>query len=268
MMKIGIEGLDKTIAHFSRMNKQVRFATAVALTRTAKDVEKKGLEEFRRVFDRPTPFTMRSLRTKPAKPADLTAEVFVKDKEIRAGVSSATILAQHFSGGGRIHKQLEKTLRDQGFISAGEFVAPGGAAKLDRYGNMNKGQIVQILSQIGVRVAGYDSSPTQSKRSRRNVQRAGVIFWSFGPNGMKGKPLVDKKSGISYGYTGRNGRANHLPRGAWIREGETVKPVLIVIKSPSYKRVLDLDAITAPVVAARFNKHFADAFVQTIATAR
>lgn len=259
--------ISHALAALTGQQKQVKFATAVALTRTAKDVEAATYAEFRRVFDRPTPMTMKSLRTKPAKAQELWARVYVKDRALggKNPNSAAEIFSHHFTAGQRIRKQLEYVLADNGFITASERVVPGGAAKLDRYGNMSRGQIVQILSQIGVRRAGYDSSPTSSKRSRRNVAQAGQIFWSYGA-AAKRRPLVDKASGITYGFAG--GAASHLPRGAWVRAGRTVRPLLLVVSGAAYRRRIDFDAIAARVIAQKFDSHFVSAMEMALRTAR
>lgn len=267
MIKVQINGLDRIKANLSGMSKQVNYATAVALTKTAKLVEKEVYDEFRRTFDRPTPTLMRSLRTKTANKFDLTARVYVKDRPLggKNPNSMADLLAHQFSGGSRIHKQLESVLRQQGLINAGQFVAPGSAAKLDRYGNMSRGQIVQILSQIGVRRAGYDSTPTKSARSKRNLAAAGRIFWSYGKTGSR-KSLVDKATGITYGHTGGSG--NHLPAGAWVADGRSVKPLLVVISAPSYRRRIDLDAIGQRVINRALQDEFDRAWGEALRSAR
>lgn len=247
--------------------KQIPFATALALTRTAKAAQKQLKDEFKRVFDRPTPYTMNSLWTKTAKPNDLTAMVYMKDKAIGGGqyLSSAELLGHHFGGGPRERKRLEYRLQQNGFIESSEYIVPGQAAKLDRYGNMNRGQIVQVMSQIGIKNMGSDSSPTTSKRSRRNVAKAGVIFWSHGPQANR-RALIDKATGISYGWTG--GAASRLPKGAWMRNGRSVKPIMLVVKRVSYKKRIDMTAIVQRVADEEFPKQFNAALRRAIETAR
>lgn len=273
MIKVKIEGLDKTLAHLAGMQKQVRYATAVALTRTAKRAQAATADEMRSKFDRPTRTTMKSMFVKPATKANLEAMVYVKDKPFggKNPFSMAELLKHQFTGGSRIAKQLELILRRDGFLLAGEFVVPGAAAKLDSYGNMNRGQIVQILSQIGVRTAGYDSSPTKSKRSRRNVARAGQIFWSAGTTGNIGKVTQHFDKAGNFAYTtqeGRGGKVSHLPKGAWMRAGRSVKPLMIVIKSQRYRQRINLDRIARQAIDRHFNAEFDQAFADAMRTAR
>lgn len=251
----------------SRVAKQVPYATAVALTRTAQAAQKDVAWEFSRKFDRPTPTVMKGLWVKSATRASLEAMVYVKDRPLggKNPFSLAQVLAHEFSGGGRLAKQLEFVLRRDGFIGADEFVVPGAAAKLDRYGNMSRGQIVQILSQIGVRSAGYDSTPTGSRRSRKHVAATGGIFWSRGTQSTR-TPVVDQATGITYGY--RGGSASHLPKGAWARDGRGVKPLLIVISAPHYRRRIDMARIVGVTVAREFDAQFSTALAQAMKTAR
>jgi len=271
MIKVEIQGIDKTLANLAGMQKQVRFATGVALTRTAKLAQVAVADEMKAKFDRPTRTTMKSLWIKPATKANLQAMVYVKDRPLggKNPYSMAEILKHQFAGGARIAKQMELILRREGFLQQDEFVVPGAAAKLDSYGNMSRGQIVQILSQIGVRAAGYDSNPTKSKRSRRNVATAGKIFWSLGTSGTgKAKPLIDKATGIAYGFAGRVGAVSHLPKGAWMRADRSVKPLLIVIKGQRYRKRIDMERIAQEQVARHFNVEFDQAFAEAMRTAR
>ncbi len=226
-------------------DKQVRFATAVALTRTAKDVERALQAELRSEIDRPTPYTLKSTYTDVAKPAKLEATVWFKNRNLgKNRRSSSDILGHLFSGGTRQHKALEEWLMRAGYISPGEFVAPGDAAKIDQYGNLSRGQIAQILSQLK---AGADPTQyaTKSKRSQRKQQRAGVMFWS---------------------------RGGKLPRGVWMRHsfgfGSAVKPILIVVGRPDYGVMFDLDELGRRVSRAKFDGHFREALRMALATAR
>lgn len=58
---------------------QAPFATAVALTELAKQVQAAEVKNMEAVLDRPTPFTLRSIRIKPALKDMPEAMVFVQD---------------------------------------------------------------------------------------------------------------------------------------------------------------------------------------------
>lgn len=247
MLKIEIKGLDKTLAHIAGMGKQVQFATAKALTQTAKNVQTAVVREMETAFDRPTPYTLRSLFLKPAKPAELVAIVGLKDRAgSKAAMPPVELLAHQFRGGGRAWKGLERYLQRAGLIGAGEFVAPGAGARLDAYGNMSRGQIAQLMSQLRIGIDPYQHA-SKSARSRRNVKKAGRVFWARG-----------------------NARDAHLPRGAWIDAGPSVglRPLLLVVSRPSYRRRIDLERIAREVVAREFAPAFNAAFADAIRTAR
>jgi hypothetical protein len=263
-VKVDAGGVIKSLGN---TEKQVHAATMIALTKTAKHAQKAMYDEFRQQFDRPTPTVMKSLFVDPAKKDTLAARMYLKDRALggKNTRSMSEILAHHFVGGGRQHKQLEDVLRSYGYLDAGDMIVPGAAAKMDRYGNMNRGQITQILSQIGLVRGGFDSSPTSSRRSKRNVARAGVIFWSGGPMSSRRK-LVDKASGIAYGTTGTG--ATNLPKGAWMRAGRSVKPLWIVVKGTSYRRRFDFMRTGQAAVDRHFGNEFEAALRYVKATER
>lgn len=259
--------MDGAIKMLGKLEKQTRVATMIALTKTAGHTKRLMVDEFKANFDRPTPSALKSFFVDPAKKDKLWSKVYMKDKAIggKNGRSSAEILGHHFEGGQRTRKALENLLTQYGLMGPGELVVPGSAAKLDRYGNMSRGQINQILSQLKIIRAGFDNSPTGSRRSERNVARAGVMFWSNGPQGKK-VPVIDKATGIEYGYTG--GARNHLQKGAWVRMGAGVRPLLLVISAASYRRRFDMQRTGQAAVDRYFATEFDTALAKVKATER
>lgn len=61
------------------IEKQARFATAVALTQTAKDAQASVTQALTQIFDAPTPFTQKAVAITPARKDSLVAWVFAKD---------------------------------------------------------------------------------------------------------------------------------------------------------------------------------------------
>jgi hypothetical protein len=208
-------------------NRQVRFATALALSWTARDAQAEIKREIRRVFDRPTPFTLNSTFVRYATRTKLQAEIGIKDF---ASKSKPPILwlSPEIYGGGRPFKQLEFLLIRAGLLRSGEFVVPGEGAKLDSYGNMSRGQIQQILAATQTAFDVQQRSTAASKRRHRIVQRIFAL---------------------------RERRGKLLP-GVYIRNGRGVSPLLLFVRAPHYMVRLAFDRIVQRVVSERFVRQY------------
>ena len=119
--------------------KQVPFATARALTATAKAVELAEKAEIRQVFDNPVPFTQRGVGITPATKQKLVAVVFLKREQ------SAYLDAQ-IKGGARKRKPFEARFsKEQG--QPVPSAVPGSGANLNQFGNLSKAQIERLGRQ-------------------------------------------------------------------------------------------------------------------------
>lgn len=111
----------------SRLHRrQLPFATAAALTDTAKDAQSDAVDEMSRVFDRPTPFTKRGVGVRAARKTRLVARVFIKDRQ-------ADYLGIQVRGGTRYPKRRA-------------ILVPANA-RLNRYGNMSRNQVARLLAR-------------------------------------------------------------------------------------------------------------------------
>lgn len=125
MIKLEIKGLDKTVANLAGMSKQLRYATAVALTKTARAVANEMPAVLDKYLDKPTPFTKRGLFVTAANKQNLTAVVGFRDRQ-------ASYLKWQIEGGSR--PPARKALK-----------LPS-AIRLDQYGNIPKGVIAQLVA--------------------------------------------------------------------------------------------------------------------------
>ena len=138
--------LEATISKFARIaGDQMPYATAVALTRTAKLAKEELERQLPSLIDNPTAYTMRGFRLYPATKRKLLAEVDFRVAMGR-GTQGRDYLSPLVYGGERKLKSFERSLQRTGLLPPGSAAVPGSGAKLDAHGNMNRGQIVQILS--------------------------------------------------------------------------------------------------------------------------
>lgn len=255
MMVIKVQdNFDEVLRRMNGFEKQLPFAMVVALNRTANDVKAAEVAEIRRVFDRPTPYTLRSLYTSRATKEKLQAEVWLKDDRAGSGTPATRYLLPQIEGGLRGNKGFERLLQRAGIMEPGERAVPADGARLDPYGNMSRGQIVQIISQLKAQgTAGYSLNASNAKRSV--AKRASQQYFA-------------SQGTTSY----RRGEARqHLPRGVWLRKktagGSTLMPVLLFTRRDRYAKRFDFFGVGQRTVAARFPFHFDAAATLAINTA-
>lgn len=222
--------------------KQARFAAAVALTRTAKQVGAKLDSEMKSALPGAGPYTTteRAQFVKPATTANLEATVGLKDKKPARGTSPAMLTKEHFTGGRRGNKPMEVAMRAAGVLPDGWIVIPGAGMKLDRFGNPPRQAVAEVLGAI-----------------KRNVA---VV-------GRRGKTTVAKSYFVV--PPGGSPRADHLAPGIWRRiNNRAISPVFLFVSAASYPRRIDLPKIARAVVNKVFANEFAKAYRQALATAR
>lgn len=250
-MKILIEttGFVALTRKFEVSEQQVAFATALALTRTAEAARVAVQQEMTRVFDRPTPFTLRALRIVPATKSKLEAQVLFKDLGGKSLADAKTRYGQQVFGGQRVVKAFERRLRKIGLLGVNEEAVPGQGARLDAYGNMQRSQIVQILSWFeAFGEAGYtanSTAETRRKRAEGTKQRRGERYFL-----KRDKPGRGIYRSVQTGF-------------GWV-----IQPVLMFVRRSSYRRRLDFDRVVEGVVREQLPRWFADAAKQAMRSAR
>lgn len=245
MIEINVKhNFDRTIKLLNAdLRKQVPFATAKTLNKMADYVKRATISEMKQKFDRPTPFTLNSLFIRYATKNKLSARVYVKDRELAKSKALSESIGHQFGGGPRIRKRLEFWFTQAGYITSSEYLVPASGAKLDAYGNMSRGQIAQVLSQLQ---AGSDATSFRTGSARSKAKRAASgYFWS---------------------------RGGQLKRGVWQRfgfaAGGAVKPILIVSKAPIYKQRIDIDKLANQIISRDFDAEFKKQFNEAVRTAR
>ena len=246
-ISVNIKGLDALKNQLTnQVKKNIQFATAKALTKTAVLVKEAEINEMRDVFDRPKPNTLNSLYIKPATPASLTATVGIKDFAGK-GIPASKYLAAQIKGGSRRLKRFEKALQSVGALPPGYRAVPGDAAKMDAFGNMQGGQIVQILSFFkAFPEAGYKANMTDKRKARL-------------ARGTKKTP------GFAY-FCGRPG--DRLPLGIWQRFNTGIKPVIIFVPSTSYEAIFDFEYVARSTVNKVWHEEFTKALSGALSPTR
>ena len=163
--------LDDALASLARLGKGLgERALADALNHTANQARLALRVEMQSVFDRPTPWTLNSVRVLQAKPNNLEATLWVKDEKDGAskGYAPEDWVAPQVFGGRRQQRAAEGWLRQARILPPDRFVVPGAGARLDAYGNIHRGHMMQILSGLkALNRSGSDHSATDSRRSLR-----------------------------------------------------------------------------------------------------
>jgi len=185
--------------------RQIPFATAQALNDTVEDLREHHRMILPVIFDRPTRYTLNSLRVlKASTRRDLVAGIYFKE----SNRSGKHYLMPQVDGGGRPHKQFERWLIQRGIMASNEYAVPASGLKLDAYGNVSGSVITSILSQL---YASPDAHQWETARSRKRA----------GPS--RNRYFVPQPG-------------SSLRRGIWRRKGKkTIEPVFVFVSAVAYQ---------------------------------
>lgn len=235
----GLKQLRDELTQFS--DRRFAAAMATALTRTAVATRDAVQQEALTALDRPTPYTIRQLRYTAASAANLSAVVGFNIESVQditgrpiryqaalpGETQASKYLPPNIEGGSRGNKRFELALQQVGAMPRGWFAVPAEGAQIDAYGNMSRGQIKQILSQLGAAALVAGSSQNTTSRTRIAAQRrAGGQFFAVLP-----------------------GARTSLKPGIYQREfaGRNITPVLIYVRATSYRPRYDFFGVAQRV---------------------
>lgn len=239
MIKVRLEGVEHLKRILASGSKQVRFATAVALTRTSKGLQQDLGQELASRLESASPYTRNSTFSTGAKPANLQAVVGIKDKKPSRGTSPATILKEHFTGGRRGNKPFEVALMAMGVMPKGYRAITASGIKTDAYGNPTRAAIGELLGGL---------------KSRMNIV------------GKASK----RKGATTVGYFAiQPGARSHLAPGVYKRINmRAIQPMLVFVPAAGYARRFHLPKLADRYVSRHFQPLFEAAYAQAVATAR
>lgn len=228
-IKVTTTGLDGALRTIANLQKQTRFATAAALTRTAKAVKDAMPAALDRSLDRPTTFTKRGLYVRGATPARLVAEVGFMDRQ-------ASYLKYQIAGGTRTP-------------TARGIKLPGNI-ELNSFGNIPRGMVDKLKAAAQ---SGQLSTAIGRKLGAGNRRKGSAPIRLF-----YGKPTgrgwEKAPMGIWRRVPGSPGK---------------LVPVIVFEDTPArYKPRFDFHREAQRVVRVEWDRQFAAAFAEAMRTAR
>ncbi len=237
--------------------RQIPFATVLALNEVARQAQREVNQQMSRSFNRPTPFTLTATWVRRANKTTLQAEVLLKDESFKS-TPATKWLAPEVYGGVRPFKRYELALHRAGILPTGMFTVPGQGAKLDGYGNMSRGQLIQILAWFrAFAETGHHANTTDKGRQRLS----------------KGSTARAKKyrPPTSYFAVGREGRGGRQP-GIYLRRGRAheapVTCVLLFVKRFGYRVRLPFHETVERTAKVGFEAAFELGMARAMSTAR
>lgn len=243
----GLEKVQKQLAALS--GPQLRDAQAKAINDTAFHVRKVMQAEAARVFDRPTPYVLRSFLFEKATPDKLQATVLPTYYGGK-GVDPQKILRAQEAGGARRDKRSEAALRRVGILPSGYQTAipatpyPGSS---DGRGNLRGAFLVQLISYF----QAFGEQGYRANMSKKGIKKLA------GQGEMNGyKTTWGVVYFVSYGKQ-RGNQASHFAPGIWARSGmhgADVKPVLMFVRAGSYRPIFSMERVAK---AADANEYMA-----------
>lgn len=247
---------------------QVRYAASRAINAALRVGLQAEQQRMGAVFDRPTPYTLRGgVSVKPSDKANLVGELAIATVATGENVPPGKPLLAEVRGGARRLKRSEVLLQRAGLLPQGWLTVPGRGAKMDGYGNIQRGQILQILSWFAaypetnsragrVRNSMRDNSTAagRAKRAAGTRNRAGLEYFAVQPGG---------RGGLSPGIYARQTAGKRFT-------GPVVRPraVLVFVQRTQYAKRFDFVATAQQAIATALPEAFTTAFRQALETAR
>lgn len=241
--------LPELVSQAGQVPELVTEAGRRAVNATARTGRQAVYDAMRRVFDRPTPYALQALKLQESQPgAELAAAVMVKGRQdvSGSGIPAQSFLRAEIQGGARRWKRFEVALLKAGHLPRGWYAVPGKGARLDQWGNMSRGQVVQVMSYLqlfgvarpargerAARAAGYRANSTEKSRARLKAGTAS----RFGLEFVLSSPLqAFRRGGLPFGiYSRQNNTRTTRTAGP----PASLLPVVLFVKAARYRVRLD-----------------------------
>lgn len=214
---------------------QFPFALSKALNDAAFQARGVHQDEIKRVFDRPTPFTVRGVLYTKSTKRKLVSKTFLRDEGVIYPAGPAAYLHPNITGGERPQKRFERRLSTQNILPKGWVTVPGTAERLNQYGNLTRGRITQILGDVNA------------------FSEEGFNKATPGARGM---------------FVVRAGSRGRLAPGVWLRQRKKVRPVMLFVPHARYRPQYDFEGVSDQFNKQRFPAIFANAVDYALKTAK
>lgn len=260
-IKIDVSGLEKVKKQLATLSgQQFNQAMAETLNMVGGRLRKETVAEMNRVFDRPTRYTLQSVRATHLATAQNLNTTIAPTYMGGKGIDPQKFLRAQAEGGPRRDKRAEVAFRRVGILPSGmQMVIPDTPFKgsADAYGNLKGSFIVQLISYFqAFGEQGYRANMTQKRKDKIADRRSySSLYNKQTYRGVMGHEFfVVNRNGQMVGVHDRMVRTAHLEPGIWARSsrhGSTgiygIWPVVVFTKSGNYKKRLDMDAIVQRV---------------------
>lgn len=245
-IKVKLEGFDKVLAQLNGAAKQVNFAASRALNTTAFAINNRLKKEMASTFKGgATDYTLRAFEVEKADKSNLSAEVRLRTDSKGAALPYNKALAHLFTGGRRRFKLLEGWLRARRLLPSGLTIAPGSGMPLDRYGNMRKEALREMLGVIGTQ---RPNLRVYQKTGKGKAQKAVGYFVVLPGDKTKKHPGIYKRV-----ETGTS---------------SAVLAMVFYVDPVNYRKFINLDKLGREVIAKTFNPAFSKELAAALASAR
>jgi hypothetical protein len=258
-VKVDLKGVNKMLDGLAK--DQIPFAAAYALTQTVKAAQHEVEKEIPRVFDRPTPYTLKAVAITSATKTRLSAQVRFKD-QASSQLPQVKYLYPETEGGPRNVKAFELSMQlsngrlSGGVMPHGWYAVPTSYAPLDKYGNVSRGTILKILSQLQATLDPMVRERAATKKRRDSM-----------------RSRVRKRGGRYFVAMPGAVRTAHLKPGIYERIttgfGSAIKPIFLYVqRAPRYRKRLDFYRIVNDTINAQIAFQFKRGFLQARRTAK
>ena len=245
-VNIKIEGLDQVRAQLGSMAKQANFAAMQAINTTAFGINNQLKKEMASTFQGgATAYSLRAFKVEKADKKTLTATVSLRTDTKDAALPYSKALGHLFTGGQRKYKKIEGFLRARKLLPSGLTIAPGNAMQLDKFGNMQKAQLTELLTMV-----------LQRSSNMRVIRKTAA---------KKAPKMVDY-------FVVQPGAKTRLHPGIYkrVETGKTsaIEQMIVFVDPTSYRKMIDLEKLGRAVVEKTFQPAFDAELAKAIASAK